>query len=81
MTLGVLCILSKGPERLSDCCFIDFSDLELLELMSGLDRLPVVIFLRQPNTGEINKGRDGLGSLVPMVHEPINQFANLAPSI
>jgi hypothetical protein len=33
MALGVLCILGKKPERLSDGCLIGFSD---LELMSGL---------------------------------------------
>ena len=52
MALGVLCTLGKEPESLSDGCLIGFSD---LELMSGLDCVPVVFFLRQPNTGEINK--------------------------
>ena len=52
MALGVHRILSKEPERLSDGCLIGFSD---LELMSGRDCIPVVFFLRQPNTAEVNK--------------------------
>jgi hypothetical protein len=51
MALGFLCILGKEPARLSDGCLISFSDLELM----CRDCIPVVFFLRQPNTAEVNK--------------------------
>jgi hypothetical protein len=51
MALGVLCILGKKPERLSDGCLIGFSD---LELMSALIACQSSSFF-EPKTREINK--------------------------
>ena len=49
-----------------------------LNSMSGLDCVPVVFFLRQPTQERSTRWHDELGSLVPMVHELIDKFADLS---
>lgn len=75
MALGVLCILGKEPERLSDGCLIGFSD---LELMIALTAYQSSSFFANRTPERSIRWRDGSGSLAPMVHEPINQFADLS---
>ena len=74
MALGVLWILGKEPERLSDGCLISFSD---LELMSAVIAYQSSSFFANRTPERSTRWRDELAPLAPTVHEPIDQFADL----